>query len=892
MAFVEMDPAKADQITARLVGEFGFKHDARGWLQRGRCPSCGKNELYTRASAPFVIRCNRINHCSYEQKTRELYPDLYESFNKRYKPTPADPNATADAYMRHARGFDTDKIKGWYKQGKFWHPDGDKGTATVRFYLDDNAADPVYMERFVDAVTITDPETGEKETRKAHFKGSHGGQWWQPPSLDIVEGDTVWIVEGCIDAIALNLSGVKAVSILACRNYPERALAGYAGKSINWIMALDNDAAGRKFARKHVKRMRDAGFVVSAAQAPGKDKTDWNDLYKAGKLTPADLGEYLYHGDLLIAESATQKALLIYRHNGRREFYFNYNKRVFWFALDLEKYDKAYKELESDKALDKDDIREQAINKAGTITPLANCLFTFLYYQYAPLTDESWYYCRVDFPHGAKSIKNTFTGSQLSSPSEFKKRLISIAAGSIFSGSPMQLDRILHDQLYGIKTVETIDYIGYCPDHGVYVYPDISVKDGERCALNDEDFFEYNDLAIKSLSRSADLHIANNPRDYHAEWINDLWRAFGAQGIIAAAFWLGSFFAEQIRATHKSYPFIEIVGEPGAGKTTIIEFLWKCCGRLGYEGFDPSKSTPAARARNFAQVSNLPVVLIESERGADGKNRGFDWDELKTLYNGRSVRARGVKNSGNETIEPPFRGAIVISQNAEVEASQAILERIVHLRFTKAKQSERTREIAEAISTIPVERVSYFLLDAITREREILEVIKQRTPEYRARLHKLAGLNNVRIVLNHAQLCALVDALALVLPIDKQVITEVKRELADMALARQQAINADHPLVVQFWETFYFLNGDTHEPRLDHSKTPTSIAVNLNHFVKLASEQRQHIPDIVELKRLLKASKSHKYVGQRAVNSALLRNHEGTPKTVKCWIFENPEAAQ
>lgn len=121
--------------------------------------------------------------------------------------------------------------------------------------------------------------------------------------------------------------------------------------------------------------------------------------------------------------------------------------------------------------------------------------------------------------------------------------------------------------------------------------------------------------------------------------------AFGEKGYVALAFWLGSLFAEQIRERDKSFPFLEIVGEPGTGKSTLIEFLWKLAGREEYEGFDPSKSTAAARGRNFAQVGNLPVVLIEGDRTTDNaKQRAFDWDELKSLYNGRASRAVGIKS--------------------------------------------------------------------------------------------------------------------------------------------------------------------------------------------------------------------------------------------------------
>jgi len=106
---------------------------------------------------------------------------------------------------------------------------------------------------------------------------------------------------------------------------------------------------------------------------------------------------------------------------------------------------------------------------------------------------------------------------------------------------------------------------------------------------------------------------------------NLLWQCFGAKGMAALTFWFGSLFAEQIREMDESYPFLEIVGEAGSGKSTLIEFLWKLLGRSDYEGFDPSKSTHAARTRNLAQVSNLPVVLIESDRENQGthKQKGF-----------------------------------------------------------------------------------------------------------------------------------------------------------------------------------------------------------------------------------------------------------------------------
>jgi hypothetical protein len=98
---------------------------------------------------------------------------------------------------------------------------------------------------------------------------------------------------------------------------------------------------------------------------------------------------------------------------------------------------------------------------------------------------------------------------------------------------------------------------------------------------------------------------------------------------------------------HKSFPFIELVGEPGTGKSTLLSFLWKLFGRSNYEGIDPSKSSISGLLRTFRQVSNLPVVLLESDREGDkGTVKQFDWNALKTLYDNGSLGAKALKMAG------------------------------------------------------------------------------------------------------------------------------------------------------------------------------------------------------------------------------------------------------
>jgi len=376
--------------------------------------------------------------------------------------------------------------------------------------------------------------------------------------------------------------------------------------------------------------------------------------------------------------------------------------------------------------------------------------------------------------------------------------------------------------------------------------------------------------------------------DYRNEWVHLLWECFGAKGMVALTFWFGSLFAEQIRESDESYPFLEIVGEAGSGKSTLVEFLWKLIGRSDYEGFDPSKSTHAARTRNLAQVSNLPVVLIESDRESGGgqhKQKGFDWNELKTAYNGRSVRARGMKNNGNDTYEPPFRGSVVIAQNYPVQADEAVMQRIVHLEFDKTQHSRASKPLAEQLARMPMEAVSGFLLKAIAAEKQVLDTLRQLRPVYEEQLLSRTDIRNTRLAKNHAQLMALADALAPLIGLESTQQTQVRALLEQMTVERQQAINLDHPLVEAFWEQVDYLEGHclkNGDPiHLNHSGDETVIALNLVEYEAACSQAGLHLPcELAALKKLLKSSVQRKFVEMKPIWSNL------NSRTVRCWLFQ------
>tara|TARA_R100000306_G_scaffold60083_1_gene59740 strand:- start:15547 stop:18246 length:2700 start_codon:yes stop_codon:yes gene_type:complete len=881
-----------------LLDEFKFK-ERGGWLRQGKCPSCSRKELYTKADAPWVVRCGRLNNCGYEIHIKELYPQLFDNWSTRFPTTPENPNAAAEAYLVQHRGFDISKIRGCYTQETYFDQKLNAGTATVRFNVGST-----WWERLIDQPGRFD--------RKARFKygGSYQGQWWVPPHVHPLAATKLWLVEGIFDAIALMHHGIDAVSLMSCNNYPAQALAELKANRPTGspepvlIWALDGNTAGRRYIKKWKERAETEGWTCKAAVIPqrGRIQQDWSDLHLLDRaqedpdkhyLSVEGIAGYLHQGALLTAKTASEKGLLIYENsNNQTEFEFSHGNRLYWFKLDVDRYQNAMNRIAEEQGqLTHEELRERALNESNSIREIANCLPTPLYFQENKITDESWYYFKVEFPHDGQPVKNTFTSSQVSTASEFKKRLLGIAPGAVYTGSNLMLERSMKNQLFNIQRVETVDFIGYSKELQCYVLGDVAMKGGSLHRLNSEDYFDIGRLSVKSLNQSVELNINSDPREYKTTWVNHLYVAFGPKGLAALTFWFGTLFAEQIRATQKSFPFMEIVGEAGAGKTMLIEFLWKLFGR-DHEGADPSKSTNAGRARNFAQVSNLPVVLIESDREqtAEGKShvKAFDWDELKTAYNGRSLRSRGMATSGNETYEPPFRGAIVISQNNPVAASEAIMQRIVHLTFDRSGHNAQSKVAADELTMMSIAEVSGFILAATKREEAVLEIVNRMAPVYQKELFERPDIRVMRIAHNHGQLLALADALRLVIKITDEQHKQLQQQIINMAVQRQQAINADHPLVSEFWDMYEYLNGDDNKPRLNHSRKPdTEIAININHFVTVAADHKQQIPPIRDIKNLLKTSRRYRYDGQRVVNSLI---HAQTPNysgsgSERCWVF-------
>jgi hypothetical protein len=891
------------QIITRLMGDYSMRN-AGAFLRDGRCPACNKKSLFIETESPFNLKCGRENKCQngnpWQMKTRELYPELFKPLHEQYPPTKENRNATADAYLLYQRGFNPEKLRTnnvpWFEQAQRVerHAVDEKGhtitasSETVRFYLDKDKTR--WWEKFIQPIQM---ESGEKHT---HFDGKrkddgsksiYKGDWWQAPIKYHFERDQeVYLVEGIFDAIALILAGKQAVALFSCYNFPEHSIKPHLGKNVRWVVALDNDIAGKKYAQRWRKRLFDMKEKVRICVAPDGEKKDWNDVYKehAGKIPEKVFKDWDYQGELLAAFSALNKANIIHRHEGhiKPQFIFEFNNNLYHAAPTKE------------KGAD-DDVVMQIVN-------ISNCYPEFLYYQKDVINRESIYFVRVTRADSGRKYQEEFKASHITSSSAFKQQLLDTGPGLFFTGSATQLDSYLKNfwfkNAYPAE-VSAINFMGYSKEFKAWIFQKHCIYNGKLYELNNDDYFELGDQHIKTTFKPQEpIRLTDNNKP--ELWLEDFRLAYGLNGLTALAFWFGTLFAEQIRSAMGSWPFLEMSGVPGTGKTKLLEFLWMLVGRYDYEGIDLAKATHAGRWNTFSQLGNLPTVLIEGDRKNERGHQSsqFDLNEAKPLFNGRGMRAKATIR-GNETIEPPFRSALVIAQNEQVDTDEAVMERIIHCHFSKATHSIEGKVASDRLSALDMDEISGFAVAACIKQHDVMESIKKHFKAYQQKFSEVLvtqaqkPLKNQRIRDNHAQLMACAAAMSdlNIVPLSMDDLERLYKHLVERAWKRHQSIKADHPLVQEFWEVYDYLESKANVPRrgaegalisnvVNHHKKDNWIAINFPQFMSLAADNNLRINNASELKKLIKNSKYFRFDGYKPVESVI------NGKSTKCFVFE------
>jgi hypothetical protein len=156
---------------------------------------------------------------------------------------------------------------------------------------------------------------------------------------------------------------------------------------------------------------------------------------------------------VLLAQSAQEKAYLIWEKHRWNSFHFNFGNRTYWCSIDIsvvqEKIDEyrrgRTRELKDIDSREEAIIRMEASREALGVEEIANCAFRVLYRQRDEATDETKFFLDIRYPSSKRApVKGDFTAAQLRKSSNFEDRLF--AFGGVWTGNVAQLTRILQHQ--------------------------------------------------------------------------------------------------------------------------------------------------------------------------------------------------------------------------------------------------------------------------------------------------------------------------------------------------------------------------------------------------------------------------------------------------------------
>ena len=883
------------EILETLMNDDSFKfEDKNGMLRYGICPNCSRKSVWLSKDKPGRIQCDHESTCKphFSVTPKELYPELFTNYAEKFPATEADPRATARTYLAD-RGFNTGLISDWYEQGYFPLKHGEVAP-TVRITLWDG----FYWERIIDKKHVA--QAGRKNSYKKGIQ--YSGKHWEPKSFMLEDDDECIITEGIFNAWVFLHMERKAVASLSSGNFPVQLVANNRRRGITWILAYDNDAAGLKHMREYIAKLDGMGEQWKVILTRNS-KQDWNDEFQAGRINKQYLADAFWRGCLAMSKSAREKAFWKWARRPQSRIKVEHRHAIHSFKADEKASSEVYEILGIDGSSleflwtegNPEKVKDAQYAFYGKLSGgrISNCIPRFLYIERDPLTDEQDYFFDVTFLNSNPKRLIALDGSSLESASSLNKALLGKTSGGTFDGDANDI-KALKEEWFDHKTTEItrLRFVGYDKASKTWVYPEFGFHNGKYINQNEMGYLDAGQNKVKTKVGSSQVKMIH--REYHDEsWVDLFEKTFGHVGLLVMAWWLCTLYAEHIREKYQDWPFLEFTGDPGTGKTTLLKFLWRCVGRIdGYEGFDPAKSSVAGRSRTLERYSALPTVVIEADRAERlGAKKSFDFNEFKDFFNGGIIRTTGVKNGGNETVEPPYRGGVLIAQNATVDSDDdAVMERIVHCHSTKEHHTANSKQYARQMASMKTEDVCGWLHKALTSEKQFLDTFDQKFKEIQESYHQRPEVVRERIIENHAKIAAGVWCLKILFPkhMTDEKCKHLQNNLWGMAVTRERRIKADSPLVEQFWEYYDELNWSTYEDtqsrefvteeRLNHHRDPNLIAVNLVEFEKLANRHGLRIP-MQDLKKQLPNCQSRPFTERKNVNSQI------TGKSKSCWVF-------
>lgn len=284
----------------------------------------------------------------------------------------------------------------------------------------------------------------------------------------------------------------------------------------------------------------------------------------------------------------------------------------------------------------------------------------------------------------------------------FRQRVESLG-NFIFKGSDSTLTR-LKTYLYDItKTCQEITQLGWQPQGRFWAWSNgIMTTSGEWLPIDEYGCVKYADTwyylpaCSSTTEQDADLfeferRFIHKPSNADLLVWGDLFiRTFGDNAVIAICYYIASMFRDIIMARFRSFPILNIFGQPGSGKTKFTMSLLRLFGDA-VEGPNVATGTIYAISEQMAAICNGFVHLDEYKNNIVPEKIEL----LKGAYENRGRKRRDMDTG--KVKQTSMDTGLILSGQEMTTADNALFSRIFYLTFDKCVFTPDERENFEAL---------------------------------------------------------------------------------------------------------------------------------------------------------------------------------------------------
>jgi hypothetical protein len=455
-----------------------------------------------------------------------------------------------------------------------------------------------------------------------------------------------------------------------------------------------------------------------------------------------------------------------------------------------------------------DEGKYWTINPRGGIQEVSNFTIKILYHVQTSI-EEAYRLVEIKNVYNNVAVINLNTDDFVS-VSSFKK-VVARRGNFIFKGTDVDLARLQDKLQRDERPTQLVDVLGWHKKANAYFFANgmYSCTDGIFKTTDDYGILKHDDYNYfipamsKIFAHKDDLYVNDkkfvylkNPDITFESWSNQFVKVYGKQGWMTITFYCASLFRDVIYTDlNRRFPILNMYGQRGSGKGTIIESILRMFGHGQNQIMLGGDSTSVGFMRKFAQFKNAIVWLDEYKNNLKTKIV----ESIKNIFDGIGYE-RGKRDNTFNTETVPINSCCILSGQEMPTIEPALFSRVIMLTFIERQLTQTDREEYQKLKLMEDAGVSFLTVELLHHREDFVKYYKA---VYQEEFNLLIKAVNNPVIMERmlSNYAAMIAACRIMVKKEKLPFTLIQfREYCVELLNRQFYILDGADDTSKFWE--------------------------------------------------------------------------------------------